>query len=217
MDFVTVGARVRERRKKFGMSVQALADRAGVARYTVIRLEEGKPCRRETIVKIRRALMLFTDQMTRPFEEGPFAVQRARDVRWSVSVSKAEYQKRLVDDDPYHVDDPDERSRLGTLGFQPFFTAVLGSEISDGVSHPALMEFYRESWVDQHFGEEFVYCLEGAITIAVDGVPCRLEEGDSMTFDAMRPHQYLPDESKVPVRILIVVSTRPGERTPVPE
>ncbi|RYG15090.1 XRE family transcriptional regulator, partial [bacterium] len=42
MDFVTVGARVQERRKKFGMSVQALADRAGVARYTIIRLEEGK-------------------------------------------------------------------------------------------------------------------------------------------------------------------------------
>ena len=80
MDFATVGARVRERRRKFGMSVQALADRAGVARYTVIRLEEGKPCRPETLRKVRKALRLFSDQMTRPFESGPFAVFRARDV-----------------------------------------------------------------------------------------------------------------------------------------
>ncbi len=199
------------------MSVQALADRAGVARYTLIRLEEGKPCRRETLVKIRRALMLFTDQMTRPFEEGPFAVHRARDTRWSVGVSKSEYQRRLADDDPYHVDDPGERARLGELGFQPFFTAILGSEIAGGVGHPALMEFYRASWVDRHFGEEFVYCLKGAITITVDGVPCALEEGDSMSFDATLPHQYLPDEARAPVRILIVVSTRPGERTPIPD
>jgi transcriptional regulator with XRE-family HTH domain/mannose-6-phosphate isomerase-like protein (cupin superfamily) len=216
MDFPTIGARVRERRQKFGMSAQALADRAGVARYTLIRLEAGKPCRPETVKKIRKALRLFSDQMTRPFETGPFAVYRACDIHWSVSIPKEEYQKRLVDDDPLHVDDPAERARLGSLGFQPFFTAILGSGISDGVGHPALMELYKASWVDQHFGEEFVYCLRGTLTITVDGVPCTLEEGDSMTFDALLPHQYLPDEAKAPVLILLVVSFRPGERTPMP-
>lgn len=212
MDYSTIGARVKAQRLRFGMSTQQVADRAGVARYTVIRLEEGKPCRPATLQKIRHALGLFGDQMRRPFETGPFAVHRARDIHWSVSVPKAEYQKRIVDDDPYHVDDPAERARLGSLGFQPFFTAILGSEIAHGVGHPALMEFYRASWVDRHFGEEFVYCLRGAITIVVDGVPCTLEEGDSMAFDATLPHQYLPDETKAPVRILIVVSFRPGER-----
>ncbi len=216
-EFATIGARVRERRRKFGMSAQTLADRAGVARYTVIRLEEGKPCRPETLSKIRKALRLFSDQMTRPFETGPFAVHRARDTHWSVGVPKAEYQRRIVDDDPVHVDDPAERARLGSLGFQPFFTAVLGSEIAGGVGHPALMEFYRPSWIDRHFGEEFVYCLSGAITITVDGVPCLLEEGDSMNFDATLPHQYLPDEARGPARILLVVSLRPGERVPMPE
>ncbi len=217
MDYSTIGARVKERRLKFGMSAQALADRAGVARYTLIRLEEGKPCRPETLKKIRKALRLFTDQLNRPFETGPFAVHRAQDNHWSVSIPKAEYQRRLVDDDPLHVDDPDERSRLGTLGFQPFFTAILGSEVAGGVGHPALMELYRPSWIDRHFGEEFVYCLRGRITIRVDDVPCTLEEGDSMAFDALRPHQYLPDEALAPALILIVVSFRPGERVPVPD
>ena len=216
MDFATIGARVRESRQKFGMSAQELADRAGVARYTVIRLEAGERCRNETVQKIRKALWLFGDKMRRPIETGPFAVHRADQTHWSVSTPKAEYQKRIVDDDPYHVDDPAERARLGTLGFQPFFTAVLGSEVAKGVGHHALMEFYRASWVDHHFGEEFVYCLRGAITIKVDDQPCTLQEGDAMSFDATLPHQYLPDESQVPVRILIVVSMRPGERIPLP-
>lgn len=216
MDFATVGARVREARQKFGMSTQELADRAGVARYTVIRLEAGERCREATVQKIRRALWLFGDKMRLPFGTGPFAVHRAEATHWSVSIPKAEYQKRIRDDDPYHVDDPAERARLGGLGFQPFFTAHLGSEIPRGVGHHALMEFYRASWVDQHFGEEFVYCLRGRLTITVDGEPCTLDEGDSMSFDANLPHQYLPDEATTPVRVLLVVSLRAGERIPMP-
>ena len=220
LDFATIGLRIRERRLKFGMSVQDLAHRAGVARYTVIRVEKGKPCTRVTLQKIRRALRLFTDQMTRPIETGPFAVHRAEDTHWSISVPKAEYQQRVVDDDPLHVDDPAERKRLGTLGFQPFFTAIFGSEIAGGVAGHALMELYQPSWVDRHYGEEFVYCLRGRATIVVEDVPCALEEGDSMSFDATRSHQYLPGGPASPegpaALILIVVSIRPGERTPRP-
>lgn len=220
IDFATVGARIRERRLKFGMSAQELADLAGVARYTLIRVESGKPCTEATLQKIRRALHLFTDQMTRPVESGPFAVHRAKDTHWSVSVPKAEYQRRVVDDDPLHVDDPAERRRLGALGFQPFFTAIFGSEIAGGVGGHALMELHQPSWVDRHYGEEFVYCLRGAATVVVEDAPCLLHEGDSMSFDATKPHQYLPasptgPEDPIPL-VLIVVSMRPGERRPRP-
>jgi len=221
MDFVTIGARVREGRRKFGMSVQDLADRAGVARYTVIRLEAGQTCRPETVQKIRKALHLFTDQLTRPIETGPFAVHRSQDTHWTVSIPKAEYQQRVMDDDPIHVDDPAERSRLGSLGFQPFFTAVLGSGIAGGVAGHAFMELYRPSWVDRHFGEEFVYCLRGSVTITVDSVPCLLNEGDSMSFDATLPHQYAPisevSQTEIAPLILVVVSRRPGESVPAPK
>ncbi len=205
---------------KFGMSAQELSDLAGVARYTLIRVESGKACTPKTLEKIRRALHLFTDQMTRPYQSGPFAVHRADETRWSVSKSKASYQKRVVDDDYQHVNDADERRRLGTLGFQPFFTAILDSETSGGIGGHALMELYKPSWVDQHFGEEFVYCLRGAVTLVVDGAPCTLQTGDAMSFDATLPHQYLPasltgPDDAIPL-ILMVVSLRPGERHPRP-
>jgi transcriptional regulator with XRE-family HTH domain len=220
-DFATIGQRVRERRQKFGLSTEELAERAGVARYTIVRVEQGKPCTPATLNKIRRALHLFTDQMTRRYAEGPFAVHRAEETQWSVSIAKAEYQRRVTDDDPIHVNDPEERRRLGEIGFQPFFTAILNSELAGGVGNHGMMEIHRPSWVDRHFGEEFVYCLRGAVTITVDDVPCTLREGDAMSFDATRPHQYAPAEevgpdTPVPL-ILLVVSLRPGERYPRPE
>lgn len=222
MDLVLAGRRIRERRLKFGLSTQELAEKAGIARYTVIRVEEGKPCTLATFQKIRSALHLFTDQLTRPVdaEEGPCAVHRAERTRWSVSIPKSEYQKRLLDDDPIHVDDPAERRRLGELGFQPFFTAILDSELPGGVTSHALMELHQPSWVDAHFGEEFVYCLRGPVTLTIDGASCTLQEGDAMTFDATKPHQYAPAHpvepgDPVPL-ILLVVAMRPGERVPRP-
>lgn len=196
----------------FGLSAQELADQAGVARYTLLRLEAGQAVRPATLHRIRKVLFLFSDHLRRPVEPGPFAVHRKKATHWSVSIPKAEYQRRLEDDDPIHVDDPEERVRLGRLGFQPFFTAVLHSAIAKGVSHQALMEIHRDSWVDSHFGEEFVYCLRNSVRLRVDGADCVLEEGDSMCFDANLPHQYCVVEEDNPALILIVVSLRPGEK-----
>ena len=219
-DWATIGKRIRERRLKFDLGTADLAAQAGVARYTLIRVEAGKPALPATLQKIRKALHLFPEQMTRPYAEGPFAVHRAADTRWGVAHAKATYQRQVEEGDRIHVNDAAERRRLGTLGFQPFFTAILDSELTGGVASHALMEFHRPSWVDRHFGEEFVYCLRGSLTITVDGVPWTLDEGDAMSFDATLPHQYAPagplqPNDPVPL-ILLVVSLRPGERVPRP-
>lgn len=220
-DFVTQGRRIRDRRLKFGLSLDRLAELAGVARYTLIRVEQGKPSTRKTLNKIRHALHLFPSQLVRPYEDGPYAVHRFEDSRWGVAVPKSTYEKQ-VEDGPNrsYVDDEAERMRLGQLGFQPFYTAVLDSELSGGVSSQAIMEFHRPSWVDRHFGEEFVYCLRGSLTITVDGSACVLRQGDGMTFDATLPHSYAPTHPLKPgesaPQILIVVSMRPGERAPIP-
>ena len=219
-DFETIGRRIRDQRLKFKLSTAALAAQAGVARYTVIRFEAGKPATDRTLGKIRKALHLFPEQMTRPYDDGPFAVHRAADTRWGVAQAKATYQKQLDQGSRIHVNDDAERGRLGQLGFQPFFTAVLDSELTGGVASHALMEFHRPSWTDRHFGEEFAYCLRGAVTITVDGASCVLEEGDAMSFDATHPHRYAPTKplaqgDPAPL-LLIVVSVRPGERAPRP-
>lgn len=221
-DFATLARRIRERRQKFGLSVEKLAELAGIARYTLIRMEQGKPATQASINKVRHALHMFPSQLYRPYEDGPFAVHRAGDEQWGVSHPKKTYEKH-PEEGPgkSYVNEEAERYRLGQLGFQSFYTAILDSELSEGVSSAAIMEFHLPSWVDRHFGEEFVYCLRGSLTITVDGKPCVLEQGDAMTFDATLPHSYEPATPLKPgdlaPQILIVVSMRPGEREPIPK
>jgi transcriptional regulator with XRE-family HTH domain len=210
-DFTTIGQRIRLRRKALGLSTRELAERAGVARYTVVRLERGCACNLATLQKIRKPLRLFTDQMTRPLPKGtPFVVHRTAKTKWTISVSKLEYQRPLNDDDPIHVNDEAERKRLGDLGFQPFYTAILDSEIPGGMMMPAIMELHQPSWIDRHYGEELVYCLRGRVRITVDDEPCDLEPGDSMSFDASLPHRYeLLGKQEEAAQILCVVAIKP--------
>ena len=43
----------------------------------------------------------------------------------------------------------------------------------------------------QHFGEEFLYVVKGAIQLVLDGQQkFDLQAGDAMTFDSMREHSY---------------------------
>jgi hypothetical protein len=155
--------------------------------------------------------------MLRPVNEPVnCAIQRAHDLKWTVSKQKQNYQKQIVDDDLTHVNDDADRKRLGMLGLQPFFTAIFESVLIPGMSSQALMEFHQPSWVDSHVGEEFIYCLRGPLTITVDGIAHRLETGDSTCFDGNLPHQYAPSEpigaKDLPVLILIVVTNVPAQR-----
>jgi transcriptional regulator with XRE-family HTH domain len=215
-DYETIGLRVKARRLALGWSTHTLAEKAGIARYTVIRIEEGRPCKTDTLTKLRKALHLFSDQLTRPLPPSDkYAVHRASETSWTVAKSKDLYQKQLARDDPSHVNDEGERQRLGGLGFQPFFTAKLDSELAGGMISPGIMELHQQSWVDAHYGEEFVYCLRGRVRISVDGDDCELGPGDSMVFDAGRPHQYFPvafDEDGRPPQILVVVAMREKDK-----
>jgi DNA-binding XRE family transcriptional regulator/mannose-6-phosphate isomerase-like protein (cupin superfamily) len=211
IDFATVGRRIRQRRIELGMTTEKLSELSGVARYTIVRIEKGMPCNPKTLSKIRPILRLWTDRMMRPFPENDdFAIHRAADTKWSVSMPKAEYQRRMVDDDPLHVNDAVERKRLGDLGFQPFFTAIFDSSREARTLEQALMEIHKPSWVDKHYGEEFVYVLQGELTMVVNDVPVELGTGDAITFDGALPHQYKPthpiEKGEPPVLILIVVS-----------
>lgn len=161
------------------------------------------------------ALCLYTDHLEVPIGSDPFYVHRAPNGRWNVSVPKTAYQRGVRDEDPQHVDDPEERRRLGNLGFQPLFTTILGVEMPNGVGSHFLMELHGSTEITQHFGEEFIYCLKGPAIVTVDGRACPLGEGDAMTFDATLPHNYgcAPDRksSDPPSVLLIVVTMRPGE------
>lgn len=214
-DFGTMGRRVRERRLRFNLSVRELAQLSGVSRNTVIRLEAGQSIARASAEKIRMGLSMFTDQIELPIAETPFSVHRFGESRWTVNAPKTDYRRLNEGDDPHHEDDPVERGRLGALGFQACFTAVLNSEFPDGVGSHSIMEIHGETKPTRHYGEEFAFCMRGSITIQIEGATCVLNEWDTVCFDGTRSHTYRPSHPLGPddlaPLLLVVVSMRPGE------
>ena len=54
-----------------------------------------------------------------------------------------------------------------------------------------------------HLGEEFVFCLEGEIEYRVAGKAYQLEAGDSLMFQANQPHCWC-NSDEAPARLLLV-------------
>lgn len=220
IDRSLVGKRVRSRRKQFGWSIETLAKAAGIAKYTLVRIENGSHGTSRTLNKIRAALRLWVDQLIRPENPpAPFSVHRANQARWYVSVPKDKYQAQVADDTSLQVNDATERSRLGLLGFQSFFTCVLTTSLERRATEQLVMELYGPTWESRHYGEEFVYCLHGKVTVTVDGAACTLGAGDAMCFDGLLPHTYAPAEpsnagSEAP-RLLIVLTSPAAGQKPV--
>jgi len=208
-----VARKFRERRRLFGWSVDEVAARSGVSRDTVMRVEKGKPCTDKSFHALRGAYALFSAQLVRhPSESEYFSSCHEDQVRWMAANHRDHKGRPVKDIDYSFVDDPAERRRRANLGYQRFFTGFIRSELAGGVMSSGIMEIYKTSAIDQHFGEEFIYCLSGEALIRVEGDPCHLKPGDSMVFDALLHHQYAPKEgSELPAIILFVVANRSDE------
>lgn len=63
-----------------------------------------------------------------------------------------------------------------------------------------------ETGFSQHVGEESHFCLEGTYSIEVDGEEFVLSEGDSISFDAGKPHRV---ENRSARRVVILSSITP--------
>lgn len=181
-----------------------------------MRLEKGASARYLSIRRIRAKLQFFSEQLTKNIQKSAkYAVHRGAKNRWLVGHNRDRRGREVHRSDFLYVDDFAERKRQAGLGFQPFFTCILRSELPEGVLGQAIMEVYAPTHFDRHYGEEFIYCLEGAIEMTIEDEVCVLEAGDSMVFDGTTLHRYAPAEptsnKHSPARILVVVGMRPDE------
>ncbi len=60
-----------------------------------------------------------------------------------------------------------------------------------------------------HAGEEFVYCQEGVLDYNVAGHTYRLEKGDSLLFEATRPHFFL-NPAGTPAQVMLIFQAGNG-------
>jgi transcriptional regulator with XRE-family HTH domain len=212
-DWERISRRFRRRRKLFGWSIDEVSERTGVSRDTVMRVEKGRSCSTRSLHALRSAYALFSAQLTHHEEESPaYSACHKDQIQWMAATHRDHRGRPVKDIDYSFVNDAEERHRRATLGHQRFFSGFIRSELEDGVMTAGMMEIYQESWEDQHYGEELIFCVSGVAAITVEGDVCTLHPGDTMVFDALRKHRYAPAPGyEAPAIIMFVVATRPDE------
>lgn len=173
-----VAEQIRHLRNQAGLSIRALAEKAGLSANAVSLIERGENS--PTVTTLRRLADALEVPITAFFpvqgEESTVFVKRNQGVR---------YQSEGMEI---------EGLSTGALGQQLEVFAITVSpgagNAGDPIAHP---------------GEEFARCLEGQIEYVVGAETYPMEAGDSLLFDANQPHA-LQNVSDAPATVLVVFS-----------
>ena len=189
------------------MSIRELALSAGVDKNTVLRIERGDPVSEKVLNRVCKALNTVLPQVNAPVD-GTTNVSRFQSTPddWCIVFNTLVSKSGLPDFSK--VADPEERKRLGTLGFVSGFMQNHGCSIQDGRLQAAVIEVYGPYRISAtHAGEEFLMCLSGKVRVQVGERTELLSAGDSITFRSELPHnfeQVEKDEAGFAPKILMV-------------
>jgi transcriptional regulator with XRE-family HTH domain len=166
-----VGKRIKFIRESTSVSIEQLAERSGLDIEQIRRIEEEKDLPSLTpLIKIARALGTrlgtFLDDQD---SLGP-VVSREKDSRRTISFSTTQASSNTHMD--YYSLAPDKTGRH----IEPFVIHVAPQTGKDNFQ------------LSSHEGEEFIYCLKGAIEITYGTTNYQLSAGDSIFYDSIVAH-----------------------------
>ena len=162
-----IGPRLRELRLQYNLSLQQLAERAGVSAAAIHKIE------RNGMVPTITTLLKLAEAFDRPV--GYFVDEEA-DGAGPVAFTAA------------GAGPPVQGMPAGVKA-----VAVSGSYARfnvDGAVTTVAPGAGSGSSPVQHQGEELVYVLEGSLDVSVDGNDFRMGPGDSLHFRTDRPHRW---------------------------
>lgn len=170
LDRESFGRRLRAARKKFGWTLQEVADRSGVSVPTISRAERGQlALSYEKFSALARALKmdigaLFAEGDAPRGLQGPVITRAGQGVAYRGQSFTYEF--------------------LATQATGKQMSPILGTVHARAIHGPE--DFAR------HEGEEFIYVLSGAIEVHFDtGQVVKLARGDSLYFDSRIGHAYI--------------------------
>lgn len=175
---IEVGKQIRMLRDQRNLSQQALADASGISRNTLSLIERGQTSPTvSTLKSLARALAVNINAFFQPFNES------------SVVFTKADQRPHLQLDHGALAD-------LG-LGMPEQVVTPLLLRLDPGASSGEPLA---------HDGQDFIFCLSGALLYLLDGRGYLLEPGDSLLFDGRLPHRFRNASSEA-ADVLIILST----------
>src|SRR2546427_7168016 len=161
----SIGPKVRQLRRQKNLSVQQLAERAGLSAAAIHKIERnGMVPTITTLMKLAAALN--------------------RSVAYFVDEEQAEPAVLIRCDERKPVFTSKERLDLAGISgpYGHFFMAGAVATVEPGAdSGPKHME---------HPGEELVFMLDGTMSFEVEGVEYMLRRGDALHFRTDRPHRW---------------------------
>lgn len=163
----SIGPRLRELRLQQSLSLQQLAERAGVSAAAIHKIE------RNGMVPTITTLLKLADAFDRPV--GYFVDEEA-DGAGPVAFTPA--ADRGATYTPYAG--VNAASISGS--YARFFLDGAVTTVDPGASSGLAL--------DQRQGEELLFMLDGALSFAVDGVEYQLRPGDALHFRTDRPHRW---------------------------
>lgn len=179
-----VGLKLRLLRERQGLSLRALAQQCGLSINAISRIERGDSS--PTVSSLHQLASALKVPITAFFEEGgeqaTVLVRRNRRLR---SQSEGVMMESLG-------------IGLSNQQLEPFLVTLEAG--AGNVREPVT-----------HAGEEFVYCVEGAVAYRVNNQVYELESGDSLLFEASQPHCFC-NTSAQPATLVLVFQTADGRQ-----
>ncbi|MDR0427071.1 MAG: XRE family transcriptional regulator [Dysgonamonadaceae bacterium] len=184
-----IGNRIKALRESKSISLEEMAERSGLSTEQIIRIEDNKDLPSlAPLVKTARVLGVrlgtFLDDQT---FLGP-VISRKENYKETVSFSTNQKSSRT------HMDYYSLSAEKSGRHMEPFIIRINAKE--DGV------DFILSS----HEGEEFIFCLEGAVEISYGKETYVLEEGDSIYYDSIVAH-HVHAAAGESAKILAVIYT----------
>lgn len=155
-----LGASLRERRKELGLTLQAVADAAGLTAGFISQVERGITAPSlASLVSIAEVLQTPLSAFLQHPEQMNAATHKSSRAAYSVAGAEVSYE------------------RLSTTFAGSQLHSVIVNEPPGFRGEPI-----------SHRGEEMFYIIDGEITVEIEGDVEILRKGDSMHFDSSRIH-----------------------------
>lgn len=179
----TLAARIRRARLQSDLSIRQLAERAGVDKGTLVKLEQGNTPSYRTLVRVCDALGVSVVHLLQSrAEEDPVFVHRRVNERREAKQEHPNVQVR------------DALRQELVAADRGVLLTWLDCRLPGGVLNSWLLEVRDPTEPTTHPGEEFVFCLRGRAALTVSNVRYELEPGDAASFWSAEPHFYAPAE-----------------------
>jgi transcriptional regulator with XRE-family HTH domain len=179
---VTHGQKLRATREKRGFSLEELAEKTGIERDALERLEAGEELLPlGQLIRLSKALSLKMAEVISAGDE-PFTIVRSDQRQRFARFGKARQASHGYE---YESLAAGKKDRL----MEPFIVTLLPAAADEPSSHD---------------GQEFIYVLEGEMEVVVNDTQDVLKPGDAIYYDSTSMHLVKAHGDK-PAKILAVL------------